>query len=116
MRSKIEKLKHINHRKHIIEGYRIYGSKEEIRFDDNWHLFGFNNCVYDMKERRIREYRNEDMVSMTTGYDWIEPTEEEVEKVRELIRKIMPDEKERETLLNVMCTCIDGRCLERFIF
>lgn len=115
LKSKIEKLKLITHKKDIIETYKEYGVNNEIKFDNKWWLFGFTNVVYDMKERRMREYNYDDYVSTTCGYEWREPTEEEMKTVNDLIESVMPIKEERELYLQILCTGIDGRCLEKFI-
>ena len=44
-------------------------------FDNNPDLLGFKNMVYDLKLGQFRPYKRSDM---TTGYDWREPTAEEI--------------------------------------
>jgi phage/plasmid-associated DNA primase len=115
LKSKIEKLKQMAFKKELVETYKEYGVNNDISFDDKWWLFGFNNKVYDMEEERFREYKYDDYVSITCGYDWREPTEEEINTVYKLIETIMPIKEEREIYLQLLCTGIDGRCLEKFI-
>lgn len=115
LKTKIERLKTISMKKELIETYKEVGSNEEIEFDNKWWLFGFNNKVYDMKEKQFREYRYDDYVSLTTGYNWREPTIEEINTVKKLIKSVMPIKEERDTYLQLVSTAIDGRCLEKFI-
>jgi phage/plasmid-associated DNA primase len=102
-------------KKEIVETYKEFGMNNEIEFDNKWWLFGFTNCVYDMKEEQFRSYKFDDYVSITCGYDWREPTNEELETVNNLLKTIMPIKEEREAYLQLLCTGIDGRCLEKFI-
>lgn len=113
LKSKIERLKYISMKRDIIETYKEEGV-QEITFDDKWWLFGFNNKVYDLKEGIFREYHYNDYITITTGYDWREPTKEEIKTVNELIKKIFPVEVERELYLQILATGMDGRCLEKF--
>jgi putative DNA primase/helicase len=115
IKNKVEKLKTISFKKELIETYKELGLKNEIQFDEKWWLFGFTNKVYDMEEEIFRDYRYDDYVSITCGYDWREPTEDELETVKKLIEKIMPIENERNLFLQILCTAIEGRCLEKFI-
>ena len=115
IKSKLDKLKTISFKKDIIETYKEYGVNNDIKFDNKWSLFGFNNMVYDMEEQAFREYRYDDYVSMTTGYDWREPTCSELSTIERLIAMIMPVQEERELYLQILSTAIDGRCLEKFI-
>jgi len=114
-KNKIDRLKTISYKREIIETYKEYNSRKDINFDDKWWLFGFNNKVYDMKECDFREYKPEDYITITTGYDYREPTEDEIEFVNKLLQQIMPIEAERETFLDILATGIDGRCPEKFI-
>jgi phage/plasmid-associated DNA primase len=115
LKAKIEKLKNISYKKDIIETYKEFGLNNEINFDSKWWLLGFNNKVYDMEEECFRDYQYDDYVSMTTGYDWREPTDDEITTINTLIKLIMPIEEERDLYLQILATALDGRCLEKFI-
>ena len=114
-KSKIDKLKTISYKREIIETYKEYNSRRDINFDNKWWLFGFNNKVYDMKDCIFRDYKPEDYITITTGYDYIEPTDDEIIFVNNLIIQIMPIKEERETFLDILASGIDGRCPEKFI-
>ena len=114
-KNKIDRLKTISYKREIIETYKEYNSRRDINFDDKWWLFGFNNKVYDMKECEFRDYKPEDYITITTGYDYREPTQDEIDFVNKLIIQIMPIEDERETFLDILASSIDGRCPEKFI-
>ena len=114
-KNKIDKLKTISYKREIIETYKEYNSRRDINFDDKWWLFGFNNKVYDMKECEFRDYKPEDYITITTGYDYRDPTQDEIVFVNKLLKQIMPIEAERETFLDILASGIDGRCPEKFI-
>jgi hypothetical protein len=115
LKSKIEKLKCVSFKRDIEETYKEYGTNNNIQFDNNWQLFGFNNIVYDLEEGNFREYRYDDYISITCGYNWREPTENELKEVNNLIYSIMPIKEERELFLQILCTGLDGKCLEKFV-
>lgn len=115
LKTKIDKLKLINYKREIIETYKEYGLDNTIMFDDKWWLLGFNNMVYDMELCEFRTYKYDDYISTTTGYDWREPTEEEMDTMNKLLDSIMPIKEEREIYLQILSTGLDGRCLEKFI-
>ena len=115
LRSKIEKLKTMSYKRELVETYKEIGRNDNIEFDDNWNLFGFTNVVYDLEKGEFREYKYDDYVSITCGYEWREPTEKEIEDVENLIKSIMPIKEERELLLQILCSGLDGKCLEKFI-
>lgn len=115
LKSKIDKLKTISYKKDMVETYKEIGVNNEIKFDNKWKLFGFNNTVYDTEEEEFRDYKYDDYISMTTGYDWREPTNEELLTIENLLKTIMPEPEERKLYLQILSTSIDGRCLEKFI-
>ena len=114
MKNTLEKLKTISAKQEIIETYKEYNSHNDINFDDKWWLFGFTNVVYDMKACTFRDYVPEDYISITCGYEWREPTQEELDTVNKLINMIMSNENDRTSLLQILATGIDGRPLEKF--
>lgn len=113
-KSKLDRLTSLSFKREIIETYKEYGSDYNIKFDEKWWLFGFNNLVYDMKEGSFRDYKSDDYISITCGYDWIEPSNEHISTVKNLINQIIPVATERETFLQIISTAIDGRPLEKF--
>jgi phage/plasmid-associated DNA primase len=114
LKNQIDNLKTLNIKKDIIELYKEYGIKD-IEFDEKWWVLGFNNVVYDLKLKSFREYNKDDYVTITVGYDWKEPTNEEVETINNIINKIMPIEDERNLYKLLLSSTLEGRCLEKFI-
>jgi phage/plasmid-associated DNA primase len=115
MKSQIKKLKSTNFKKDVVETYREIGTNDEINLDNKWNLFGFNNLVYDLDEEIFREYKYDDYVSITTGYDWIEPSEEEINTLKKILHEIMPEQEEYNLYLQILSSTLDGKCLEKFI-
>lgn len=114
LRSRIEKLKQLSFKNELIETYKEYGLNNDIVFDDKWWLFGFKNQVYDMKLQSFRPYNLYDYVSITTQYDWREPTDDEMSTMHKLLSLIMPIPEELDAYLQILSTAIDGRPLEKF--
>ena len=115
MKAQIKKLKSASFKKDVVESYKEVNAREDIKLDSNPNLLGFENMVYDFEEKCFREYRCDDYVSTTTGYDWREPSEAEINKMNEIIESVMPDENERKTYLQILSTCLNGQALEKFI-
>jgi phage/plasmid-associated DNA primase len=115
MKNQIKKLKSTGFKKEIIETYKEVNSDENLKFDAKSYLFGFENVVYDLELDEFREYKYDDYISITTGYDWREPTHEEIKLMDSLINQIMPIEEEKELYLQILSTGLDGKCLEKFI-
>jgi phage/plasmid-associated DNA primase len=114
-RTKLNKLKTISYKKEIIETTREYFTDNTVEFDHKWWLFGFTNQVYDLEKHEFRDYHFEDRISITTGYDWIEPDDTTIKTMNDIIDKIMPVKDERDLLLEILSTGLEGRCLENFI-
>jgi hypothetical protein len=115
LKNKLEKLKSISYKKELQETYKEYGLDYNIKFNENWNLFAFNNIVYDLEKSEFREHRYNDYISITCNYDWREPNSEEIKTIHNLIISIMPIEEERELFLQILSTGLDGKCLEKFI-
>jgi phage/plasmid-associated DNA primase len=114
LKNQIDSLKTLSAKKDIIELYKEYGIKN-IEFDEKWWLLGFNNLVFDFNSHTFREYQIDDYVSITTGYDWREPIDTELETIDNIINKIMPIEDERKLYKLLLSSSLEGRCLEKFI-
>ena len=113
MKNSLKRLKGQPFKKEIIETTKEYMKNNDIEFDSKWWLFGFNNMVYDLKEHKFRDYRFDDYISTTTGYDWIEPTQTQLEKIYEITIQILPNSETRQLYLTILSTGLEGRCLEK---
>ena len=111
----IDKLRTVNFKKDIMTSYEVIGLNDEVKFDEKWWLLGFKNCVYDLKESKFRDYRFDDYITMNCGYEWREPTKKEIERMNNIIKKIMPIDEERKLYLVILATSLEGRQLEKFI-
>lgn len=98
----------------VVKAYKAYGVKY-IDFDSKWNLLGFDDCVYDLEEGAFRDYKFDDYVSTTTGYEWRDPTQEELDTMNNIIKQIMPDEAVRKLYLEILSTSLEGRSLGKLI-
>jgi len=110
----IEDLQNSRHKKGIAFTYREHGLRDDIKFDNNIYLLGFNNGVYDLETCEFRGYQYSDYVTMTTGYDYIIPTQSEITKVQSMIDITMPVLAERNLYMQIMCSALVGKTMERF--
>lgn len=115
MKTQIKKLKMANFKKDIVDSYKEVGTNTDISFDTKWNLLGFNNVVYDLEEECFRDYKYDDYVSTTTGYDWVEPQPEEINTVKNILSQITPIKEECDLYLRILASGLDGKCLEKFI-
>jgi phage/plasmid-associated DNA primase len=114
MISQIKKLKTAKFKQEMVTTYKEINLKPNMKFDNKWHLLGFNNQVYDLEKGEFRDYEYNDYVSITTGHDWREPTKDEVDLINKLLKQIMPNNEERELYLEILSTTMSGKCVERF--
>ena len=86
--------------KDVEETYKEYGTNNTINFDDKTYLFGFNNIVYDLEQGSFREYKYDDYISITCGYDWREPTEEEIKLAYAELTSILGVKDDKKEFIN----------------
>ena len=115
MISQIKKLKTAKFKQEMVTTYKEINLKNEIKFDNKWSLFGFNNMVYDLEKGEFRDYEYSDYISTTTGYDWREPTNDEIDLINKLLIQIMPNNDERKLYLEILSTAMSGECVEKFV-
>lgn len=82
----------------------------EKRLDENRTLIGFENGIYDLKMKCFREGTPDDMVSFSTGYDYVEYSEdhEYVKGVYGFFEKTQRAEDMREYILTLISSYLDG--------
>lgn len=115
MKQLLNKLKKVDFKKCVVINTSEVFGKVETEFDMKFNLFGFNDRVYDLNTGEFRDYRFDDYITMTTGYDWREPTKEEIATIEQLLDKIFPKKDEMKLYLEILSTTLEGRCLENFI-
>ena len=115
LKKELKKMETLPFKKEIVETTRDYLKNDKIEFDDKYWLFGFNNILYDLKLGEFRDYKYDDYISITTGFDWIEPDKKSIEKVIKIIKQIFPIEDERDLYITILSTALEGRCLEKFV-
>ena len=108
----IKKLRTNNCKKNIIDECKglLYDKNFQNNLDENRHLIGFENGVYDLKRGEFRDGKPDDYISMTTGIDYI-PFDEDDDNWLDLkyfIDTIFPDEEIRDYFLTFLATCLEG--------
>lgn len=104
--------------KDVVEGFRIhFGRKihEDIEFDDKHYLFGFNNGVVDLRTKEFRIYRYDDYVTISCGYNYQEPTKEEVSLMSQIMSQIEPKKDKSKLLFQILGTCLIGMSYQKFV-
>jgi len=88
---------------------------DNIEFDNNPYLLAFNNIVYDFKNKSFRPQQKDDYITMTSGYDWVQPTKDELDLIKFLIEQIFMNSEVRRCYMSVLYNGCIGICPEKFI-
>jgi len=89
--------------------------KHNIKFDMNPDVIGFNNKKYNFKTKEFQPIQIEDYISMTCGYDYEEPEEDEMETIKDIITKAFPNEERRKCYVSIMYNCLIGGAKDKFV-
>jgi hypothetical protein len=90
-------------------------------FDKKTHLLGFNNGVYNILTQEFRQHQYDDYITLTTGWDYFEPsyeTEEETnlrETLISILDTIQSIPEQRDLLIQVLATGLDGYAYQNAI-
>ena len=112
-----KKLKNHKPKESIIKECRGYFHEKDFfkSLNQNEYLIGFNNGIYDLKNKIFRNGRPTDKVTYTTGYDFIfyDKNNEIIKEVEEFIFSIQPDinicDTERRLYLKkFLASCLEG--------
>jgi P4 family phage/plasmid primase-like protien len=110
--------KAINKKSIILELAIMYSRKKIYEeFDKiNPYVFAFSNGVYDLKNKIFRNALPDELVSITTGYEYnTKRNKKNTEKINLILSQIFPDDKERKYILNTLSLCLLGlNILEEF--
>lgn len=89
----------------------FYNSNFYKMIDQDKNMLGFENGVYDLNVMEFRKGNSSDYISMSTGYEYIEFSEDSAsyKELFELICKILPDRDVRHFTLKSLASCLDGQ-------
>ena len=90
-------------------------SNDDVNFDDQPFLVGFNNGLYDIKNDCFREYNYTDYITVTTGYDYRKPDINKSKIVIDLLNKIETEEEKRYLLLQLLSSGLINKSYQKFI-
>lgn len=96
--------------------FKDYDPNFYDNLDNNPHLLGFNNGVYDLKKHEFREGRIDDYITLSTGCDFMDydPSQQGVKQTYDLISKIIPNSKVMEFILLNLGRGLSGVPDEKF--
>lgn len=78
-------------------------------------IFCFKDRFFNVFTNEEVEIQKEDYISFHTGYDYVKPTQEQLNKIDSIIKQIMPDPKKLECLLSILKSVISGKNKPYFV-
>lgn len=110
------KLKHTSFKDAVMRECKelFYRPRFESELDGTPNLVGFDNGVYDLDKHEFRDGMPEDMMSFSTGYDYVPYSDGSVE-TRDILAyfaQVQPDEAVREYLLRLLGSYLHGSIRE----
>jgi len=112
------KLKDIKFVNCVVETSKQFFQNHDIEFNSNRDIFAFQNKLYDFTINDFRNFRKDDYISFTCGYDYEEATDEDVQCFYDkYLNKVLPKgyEEDRDSFLDILATSITGNNPQKFI-
>ena len=91
--------------------------KQRVIFETNPQFFVFTNGIRDLFGVRAPfvDPAPSQNLCKWTGYAWVEPTDEEMQTVREFVAKIFPRPEERKLMMMIYVATLFGITLQKLI-
>jgi phage/plasmid-associated DNA primase len=84
-------------------------------FDKQHHIFAFNNTLFDLNTNEQLEFNKEYYITLSSGKDYIEPTDTEMKTIHDIFVSILPDEEVRKCYLSILRNGLSGNRVEKII-
>ena len=87
-----------------VEGFENY-------LDNNASIIGFENGIYDLRTGKFRDGMPEDYLTYSTriNYESFDSDDMQIQEVRTFIHQVIPITEEREYLLTLLSSFLDGK-------
>lgn len=94
--------------KECIALFKISTENFTEKLDSLNHIIGFENGVYDLKEKRFRDGMPEDFVKSSVGYDFVERNMEIEKDIMQFVSSIVSGVVVRDYLLGMLAYNLSG--------
>ena len=116
----IQSINKIGKQKSVLEQVenilRAENEHEENIFDINKpNVFCFKNRFFNVIEKKEVEIKKTDYITIHSGYNYVEPTQEEINLIESIFIEIMPDPDKLKCLLSILKTCLTSNPALKFI-
>jgi phage/plasmid-associated DNA primase len=93
----------------------IVAENRRVEFDWRPELIAFKNICFDLTT--LKEYHpvREDYIRQNTGYNYVEPSQEDIKLTEKLINQILPQREIEETYLHFLAVGLSGYAIEKFL-
>lgn len=110
-------LRSINYREGLVKDIKNKLYRDDIVFDKNPYLFCFKNKLFDLTKNKFISSKPEYYISMTTGYKYEEPEDEDELKaeLNKIIDTIFFQPELKKLYLTILSTGMCGVPLEKFV-
>jgi phage/plasmid-associated DNA primase len=108
----------INGQKALVETFHNEFFNEicdDVDFDAKHYLLAFNNGVWDLMKKEFRQIRYDDYITVKTGYNYQEPTKEQIETIEKILYQIESDKEKQKLLKQILATGLIGKSYQKFI-
>jgi P4 family phage/plasmid primase-like protien len=116
----ISKLENVSFKNNILSQitylFKTYDEEFYSNLDSKTCLIGFKNGVYDLKKQEFRNGTQNDYITFSTGYEWVDydETNSEVKDIYKFLGQIIPNRRVLEYTLKVLGKSLVGIPEERF--
>ena len=116
-----QNLMNIGFKKKILEEakYLFFDENFQENLDENYDLVGFENGVYDLKQRKFRKGHPDDYISMSTGNKYHKWSNKNpyAKHIKNFFEQVLVNENVRDFFLERLSTCVSGENREeKFYF
>lgn len=114
--SKMSTIKFLKPVKTFLKGF-LKDIEFTSKLNSNIYLLGFNDGILDLTTNQFRKAYPEDYVSMTCGHNYkdvMAVTDDESKWMNSIIKQIFVDKTEREYMINLLATCLNGNSPQQF--
>ena len=88
----------------------LAGRIDNVKFDVHKpDVFCFNNDAFDLTNGKQYKVKKEDYITMNTGYDYVEPSNENVDVIKQILNSIFSDPEMKRTYISILRTGLSGR-------
>jgi len=102
--------------KSIIEQLSVILQNQDYNFDCNRReLFCFTNTAYNLDTKEFENLNKYDYITKNCGYEWREPTTDEINKINKFFVDIQPSDESRESVKSILRRGMYGQQDEYFI-